>query len=64
MRRLGVDLTPTVNLTRDTPVQRRETHGRRGRLLGYSDSAVKLRVTDGSTGIPGPVVVDTVTFFR
>ena len=27
-------------------------------------SSVKLRVTDGSTGIPGPVVVETVTFFR
>ena len=27
-------------------------------------ASVKLRVTDGSTGIPGPVVVDTVTFFR
>ncbi len=24
----------------------------------------KFRVTDGSTGIPGPVVVDTVIFFR
>jgi hypothetical protein len=27
-------------------------------------STAKLRVTDGSTGIPGPIVVDTVTFFR
>lgn len=29
-----------------------------------SYSSVKLRVTAGSTGIPGPVVVDTVTFLR
>jgi hypothetical protein len=27
-------------------------------------SSVKFRVTAGSTGIPGPVVVETVTFFR
>lgn len=29
---------------------------------GYASA--KLRVTDGSTGMPGPVVVDTVIFFR
>ncbi len=29
--------------------------------LAYS---AKLRVTAGSTGMPGPVVVDTVIFFR
>ena len=29
----------------------------------YQASA-KLRVTAGSTGMPGPVVVDTVIFFR
>ncbi len=27
-------------------------------------SSVKFRVTAGSTGMPGPVVVDTMTFFR
>lgn len=27
-------------------------------------SSVKFRVTDGSTGMPGPVVVETTTFFR
>lgn len=27
-------------------------------------ASVKLRVTAGSTGMPGPVVVDTTTFFR
>lgn len=27
-------------------------------------SSVKFRVIAGSTGIPGPVVVETVTFFR
>lgn len=27
-------------------------------------SSVKFRVTAGSTWIPGPVVVETVTFFR
>lgn len=27
-------------------------------------ASVKFRVTDGSTGIPGPVVVETVTFLR
>ena len=27
-------------------------------------SSAKFRVTAGSTGIPGPVVVETVTFFR
>ncbi len=27
-------------------------------------ASAKLRVTDGSTGMPGPVVVDTVIFFR
>ncbi len=27
-------------------------------------ASAKLRVMDGSTGMPGPVVVDTVTFFR
>ena len=29
---------------------------------GYA--SVKFRVTDGSTGMPGPVVVETVTFLR
>ena len=29
---------------------------------GYA--SVRLRVTAGSTGMPGPVVVDTTTFFR
>lgn len=33
------------------------------RAAPYASEA-KLRVMDGSTGIPGPVVVDTVTFFR
>lgn len=27
-------------------------------------SSVKFRVTAGSTGMPGPVVVETTTFFR
>jgi len=27
-------------------------------------ASVKFRVTAGSTGMPGPVVVDTTTFFR
>ncbi len=27
-------------------------------------ASAKLRVIDGSTGIPGPVVVETVIFFR
>ena len=27
-------------------------------------ASAKFRVTDGSTGMPGPVVVDIVTFFR
>jgi len=27
-------------------------------------ASAKLRVTAGSTGMPGPVVVETVTFFR
>ncbi len=27
-------------------------------------SSAKLRVTAGSTGMPGPVVVETTTFFR
>jgi hypothetical protein len=27
-------------------------------------ASVKFRVTDGSTGMPGPVVVETVTFLR
>ncbi len=27
-------------------------------------ASAKLRVTDGSTGMPGPVVVDTTIFFR
>jgi hypothetical protein len=31
---------------------------------GSAYSSVKLRVIDGSTGIPGPVVVETTTFLR
>jgi hypothetical protein len=27
-------------------------------------ASAKFRVTDGSTGMPGPVVVDIVTFLR
>jgi hypothetical protein len=27
-------------------------------------ASAKLRVIDGSTGMPGPVVVDTVIFFK
>ncbi|VBA34841.1 hypothetical protein LAUMK136_00839 [Mycobacterium attenuatum] len=35
------------------------------RLLAQENQAsAKLRVIDGSTGMPGPVVVDTVIFFR
>lgn len=33
-------------------------------LGSKTHASVKLRVTAGSTGIPGPVVVDTTTFFR
>ena len=37
-----------------------------GRLIGERAcyASVRLRVTAGSTGMPGPVVVDTTTFFR
>jgi hypothetical protein len=31
---------------------------------GRAYASAKLRVTDGSTGIPGPVVVVIVTFLR
>jgi UTP-glucose-1-phosphate uridylyltransferase len=31
---------------------------------GSAYASAKFRVTDGSTGMPGPVVVETVTFFR
>jgi hypothetical protein len=49
----------------DTPLP----SGRRG-AVGASDQAggfsstSRLRVRFGSTGMPGPVVVETVTFFR
>jgi hypothetical protein len=33
-------------------------------VSGSLYASVKLRVTAGSTGMPGPVVVDTTTFFR
>jgi len=31
---------------------------------GFAYASAKLRVTDGSTGMPGPVVVETTIFFR
>jgi hypothetical protein len=31
---------------------------------GCAYASAKLRVTAGSTGMPGPVVVETTTFFR
>lgn len=31
---------------------------------GRTQLSAKFRVTAGSTGMPGPVVVDTVIFFR
>jgi hypothetical protein len=37
-------------------------HSRAPRRKVYASA--KFRVTDGSTGMPGPVVVDIVTFFR
>ncbi len=50
-------------------IQKVPPRPKRGDFLLWSDSAgayssVKLRVTAGSTGIPGPVVVETTTFFR
>ena len=33
-------------------------------LAGGSYASEKLRVMAGSTGMPGPVVVDTTIFFR
>jgi hypothetical protein len=36
----------------------------RGGINRLAYASEKLRVTDGSTGIPGPVVVDTTIFFR
>ena len=44
-----------------------DTPGVRGRLrllAQENQASAKLRVTDGSTGMPGPVVVETVIFFR
>ncbi len=35
-----------------------------GNVKKPTHSSTKFRVTAGSTGIPGPVVVETVTFFR
>ena len=37
-------------------------HSRAPRRKVYASA--KFRVTDGSTGMPGPVVVDIVTFLR
>ncbi len=34
------------------------------RSLTWTYASAKLRVTAGSTGMPGPVVVETTTFFR
>lgn len=47
----------------------RENPAPRCGVFSWSDgaaaySSVKFRVTAGSTGIPGPVVVETTTFFR
>ncbi len=47
-------------LAPDTPCVR----GLMRLLAGGNYSPAKLRVMDGSTGMPGPVVVDTVIFFR
>jgi hypothetical protein len=33
-------------------------------VTGEAQASAKLRVTAGSTGMPGPVVVETVIFFR
>ena len=53
---------------RDTDDVTMRKDPRRGRGLPVREravySSVKLRVTAGSTGMPGPVVVDTVIFFR
>ena len=47
------------------PVTRRPSGDVAGRT--FADvvyASAKLRVTAGSTGMPGPVVVDTTIFFR
>ena len=46
--------------SRNLRVLRTDTHARGKR--GYASA--KLRVTAGSTGMPGPVVVETTIFLR
>ncbi len=64
---LGIDHVLTYNATA-TDVQTVRVPGsdHLGLLatLRLTPLRVKFRVTAGSTGMPGPVVVDTVIFFR
>jgi|GEM_PF-2638972 len=41
-----------------------DSNGAAGEIAANAQASAKLRVTAGSTGMPGPVVVETVTFFR
>jgi hypothetical protein len=54
----------SVDLGHFCVCSRRENYASVPMVGSASYASVKFRVTDGSTGIPGPVVVETVTFLR
>jgi hypothetical protein len=54
---------PPQNDDTPPPSGRRGAVGAADQAGGFSSTS-RLRVRFGSTGMPGPVVVETVTFFR